>query len=158
MATREEIEFVWERLRGMNTARFFKMIGDGNAGVGAVLKLLYEADEPMTASAISEYMHVSSARVAVLLRKMDEQGLITRADDKNDARVIMISLSGDGRQKAVMIESRIFGEIAAVVDRVGMARLSEFIAISDEIRSVLSECTEDIIPAPAELRKESDLK
>ncbi len=139
MATRKDIEFVWERLKGLNNVRFFKVIGDGNAGFGAVLKLLYEAEAPLTAGNISEFMHVSSARVAVLLKKMSEQGLITRSGDKNDARVVMITLSPKGIEKAQEIEAKIFGEISAVVDRVGMDRICEFISISEEIRSVLSE-------------------
>ena len=52
----------------VNDAAGFAAIDAANAGLGAVLRLLYLADQPVTAGTISEKLHVSTARVAVLLK------------------------------------------------------------------------------------------
>lgn len=143
MATSREIEFVLDHLQRSHPERFFKTISEGNAGVGAVLKYLHDSPDSVTAGSISEYMQVSTARVAVLLRKMNAQGLITKREDANDARVMIVSISPKGEEKAEEMKSHLYHEIDTVIDRVGMNRIMEFITISDEIKQVIAESALD---------------
>lgn len=143
MATSKEIEFVLDHLQRSHPERFFKTISEGNAGVGAVLKYLHESHDPVTSGSISEYMQVSTARVAVLLRKMSAQGLITKHEDKNDARVMIVNISPKGEEKAEEMKSRLYQEISTVINEVGMERIMEFIKISDEIKNVIVEAEFD---------------
>lgn len=75
MATTEQIEYVMRELPKAHPANFFKVFNDANTGIGFALKLLYSAeDNRLSAGAISEAMGVSTARVAVMLKKNGEQG------------------------------------------------------------------------------------
>ncbi len=137
MATREQVELVWEHLQMAHPAAFFKTLSEGNAGISAVLRILYESPNDMTAGNISEFMHVSTARVAVLLKKLETQGLIVKDCDVNDARITIVRLSETGRQKVEQMREEVCAELGAVIDKVGMERMMEFIAISDEIKSAI---------------------
>ena len=81
MATPEQIASILSQLVALHPADCFKPIDAANAGLGAVLRLLYLADQPVTAGTISEKLHVSTARVAVLLKKLVEaaQGIMKAA-------------------------------------------------------------------------------
>ena len=70
MATPEQVASILSQLVALHPADCFKPIDAANAGLGAVLRLLYLADQPVTAGTISEKLHVSTARVAVLLKKL----------------------------------------------------------------------------------------
>ena len=85
MATPEQIASILSQLVALHPADCFKPIDAANAGLGAVLRLLYLADQPVTAGTISEKLHVSTARVAVLLKKLVAKGLVTKGRDPVDA-------------------------------------------------------------------------
>ena len=78
MATDKQILNMLKQMTSAHPAELFKHMDDTRAGIGAVLKLLYTADAPITAGMISERLNVSTARVAVVLKKMDAKGLFTK--------------------------------------------------------------------------------
>lgn len=80
---------------------------------------------------------VSTARVAVLLKKMAAKGLITKGHDPADARVTVVSLTEQGRESIREIEGELYRQTGLVIDRVGEERVLEFIAIAQEIQSAL---------------------
>ena len=98
MATPEQIASILSQLVALHPADCFKPIDAANAGLGAVLRLLYLADQPVTAGTISEKLHVSTARVAVLLKKLVAKGLVTKGRDPVDARVTVVALTPLGAQ------------------------------------------------------------
>lgn len=134
MATEAEIKVVFDRLQTSRPTVFFKMMSDGNAGIRAALKYLHLMREPVSTGSIGEYMQVSSARTAVLIHKMESQGLIIRTEDKNDARIAMVSLSKEGEKMATEFDEKLNRSIGYVIDSIGMDKMLQFIAISDEIR------------------------
>lgn len=143
MATVEQTELVLEQMQKLNPSAFFKTISEGNAGSGAVLRLLYNSQSSLTAGRISEYMKVSTARVAVLLRKMADKGLITKENDVYDARVTIVHLSDEGEKRFRQIHNEMYREMSAVIDRVGIERIMDFISIADEIESVIQNINDD---------------
>ena len=80
---------------------------------------------------------VSTARVAVLLKKMAAKRLITKGHDPADARVTVVSLTEQGRESIREIEGELYRQTGLVIDRVGEERVLEFIAIAQEIQSAL---------------------
>ena len=93
MATQEQIASILSQLVALHPADCFKPIDAANAGLGAVLRLLYLDDQPVTAGTIREKLHVSTARVAVLLKKLVAKGLVTKGRDPVDARVTVVALT-----------------------------------------------------------------
>ncbi len=140
MATKEQIEYIVRELPKAHPANFFKIFNDSNTGIGFAIKLLYAAeDNRLSAGAISEAMGVSTARVAVLLKKMEGKGLITRESDRTDARVTVVCLSETGKTVATQMQENMLGHISYVIDKVGMEKLKQFIALSVEVKAAMAE-------------------
>lgn len=143
MATAEQIKLLMELLREAGPADYFKTLDPRQMGMEAILHMLLESGETVTAGSISEEMNVSTARVAVLLRKMAEKGLVTKETDAVDARVTVVRLTEAGRKTAEEKRSMAFRQMGAVIDRVGMDRMLEFAAVLKEIKAVMKCPKED---------------
>ena len=139
MATREQIESLLVQLEKAPPSEHFQNIDKNTAGIRAILKYLSETDEKVTAGKISEKIKVSTARVAVLLKKMETKGLIEKEKDPEDGRIVVVKLSGHGRQTAETLRENMYSHIGEMIDKVGMERLLEFAAISYEIHSVMAK-------------------
>lgn len=136
MATQEEADLIFKRLKESSPICFFRRIDETNAGIGAVLHYLYDTGTPVTAGNVSERLDVSTARVAVLLKKMAAKGLIEKTSDKKDARITVVRLSEQGKETVVKIRRDMYRQINQVIDKVGMDRLLNFIEISAEIKAI----------------------
>lgn len=140
MATREEVERIAEEMVKAQPTNFLKVVNNANAGIGYVLKLLYAAENGcLTAGEISEAMGVSTARVAVLLKKTEKKGLIVRGSDSSDARVTVVRLSEEGKRAASEMKENMLRNISRVVDRVGLEKLRQFIALSVEVKNAMAD-------------------
>ena len=145
MATQEEIRKIITLLDESHPAKFMKKHNETNAGIGAVLNFLYDSDQPMTAGSISKFMNVSTARVAVLLRKMEARGFISRQSGKEDGRTVVVRLTAAGTETVLKLRENFYRDVGILIDTIGMERLIEYTTISKEIRAVLKGPPPDII-------------
>ena len=139
MATQEEIELICATLRQIHPAPVFKTLNETQVGIGAVIRLLDASRQTVTAGGIAECMGVSTARVAVLLKKMSAKGLIVRENLSTDGRVTVIRLSEAGKQTAIAMEKEVHTRLAQIIDHVGMNRMQEFLATLREITTLTQE-------------------
>lgn len=139
MATQTEIELLLKQLKKAPPSDLFKNIDKSAVGISAALQYLYETDEVVTAGKLSENIGVSTARVAVLLKKMTANGLIEKENDLSDARVVVVKLSEYGRETAKKIQENAYAQVAVMIDEIGMDRMLEFAEISQEIHAIMKE-------------------
>lgn len=139
MATQEQIEVLLNQLEKTPPSKQFNSIDKNTVGIRAILKYLNESDEMITAGKISKHMHVSTARVAVLLKKMVARGLIEKDNDPTDARVVIVKLSEHGVMTAEQAREDVCKQVGAMIDKVGMDKMKEFVSISNEIHSVMKD-------------------
>lgn len=142
MATKAQIEMVlgeFKKVHPPHPSGFLRRIDERQEGAGAVLCLLHESEDTITAGRISEVLGVSTARVAVLLKKMAAKGLIVKKRAPSDARVTMVTLTEEGKETVQRIEDEIFRQIGVVIDQVGEERILEFIAIAKEIQNAIAQ-------------------
>ncbi len=137
MATTEQIEVLMEQLKKAPPAECFQKFDMSTAGIRAILKILNETEGKVTAGDLSEYMKVSTARIAVLLKKMDAKGLIEKEHDLADGRVVVVKLSNQGRELADKFKENLYAHIGEMIDKIGMDRMLEFAAVSNEIQSLI---------------------
>lgn len=137
MATPEQIEKVMFTLSSSHPKDLFRAMDATQVGIGAVLRLLSESEETVTAGKIADFMNVSTARVAALLKKMEVKELILRESSADDARVTVVRLSSKGEDTAARIRENMLANISAVIDTVGMERILEFAEISKEIHEAM---------------------
>ena len=139
MATMEQIETLLEQLNEAPPSAHFQHLDKNTVGIQAILKYLSETDGKVTAGMISNVMKVSTARVAVLLKKMEAKGLIERVQDPSDKRIVVVKLTDEGRQTAEDFRENIYRTTGEMIDKVGMDRMLEFAAISKEIHSIMTK-------------------
>lgn len=139
MPTQAQVEQILGLLRESNPEDCFKKMNETSMGVGAVLMYLRKAQEPVSAGQISHGLNVSTARVAVLLKKMEGRELLVTGSSPTDARMRVVRLSQRGEKAAARLEEELYEQTAYLIERVGMERLIEFASISGEIQTVLSE-------------------
>lgn len=139
MAAPAEIEQVITLLQKSVPGNRYKEVNKTTKGIGAVLLFLSKTEAPVSAGQISQHMDVSTARVAVLLRKMEDKSLIVTGHSASDARVTTVAMTEHGRKVFAQMEAEFHHKIAYLIDRIGMQRLIEFTSISTEIQTVLSE-------------------
>lgn len=139
MANREYIVSVVKRLHEKPIEDTFRKFNDDNAGISCMLKYLEEVGRPVSAGEISGHMHVSTARVSVLLRKMSDRNFIIRENSSKDARRLMISLSGQGRAECLRRREEMVDIFGRIIDRIGEERMEEFISIANDIKTVMNE-------------------
>lgn len=137
MAQKEQIELVLSRMKQARPAEFFKCMDETQAGIGAVLRLLYESSGTVTAGKISDVLKVSTARVAVLLKKMSAKGLITKERGVLDARTTVVSLTPVGEQVIGELLDQLYRQVGLAIDTVGEQRLLDFIATAEELGNVI---------------------
>ena len=149
MASDGQIKWMFHKMAESHPIEVFKYMDEVKAGIGAVLRLLYEADEPLSAGTISSKLGISTARVAVLLKKMTQKGMITKQQSPNDARVTMVELTAAGRGNIERMKNELFAQMGLIIDKVGEERLKEYFEIGEEIRNIIkihdTHCLNDII-------------
>lgn len=141
MATKKQIDQIMARSVRLRPA---SMNQSGNSsfssnGMIGVLLLLYRSSEAVTAGQISEALHISSARVTALIKKMVDKDLIRKATGAVDARVTEIRLTDHGREVIETIQKERRAQLEAVIDQIGMERLLEYFEIADQISSIMSK-------------------
>ena len=99
--------------------------------------------EPITAGAISEKLGISTARVAVLLKKLEAKGTISRLRDPADARKTLVQLTDSGMEWIQETWKKICDQMGKMIDTIGEERLMEFIEVGIEIRKIMQELPED---------------
>ena len=137
MANRETVEMILKKMEGSNPVDFFKSVNELQMGIGAVLQILQKSQGVVTAGQISEEMGVSTARVAVLLKKMAAKGLITKEKGVMDGWVTIVRLTESGENIASKMRHEMWVQVEKIIDSIGEERVLEFIEISNEIRNIV---------------------
>ncbi|MDE5754952.1 MAG: MarR family transcriptional regulator [Oscillospiraceae bacterium] len=141
MAEEAEIQKFMHIMDQMHPVREFSKIDATKAGIGAVMRFLDESGQSVTAGEISDGIHVSTARVAVLLRKMEAKGLIIRKSHDRDARITMVCLTEDGEKIIRKMHQRMQKNVERMIDQIGAERLETAFTVMQEIRGILeSDC------------------
>lgn len=110
-----------------------------SAGIGCVMTFLKMSEGCVSSGAISRHMNVSTARVAVLLKNLEEKGLILRRKDGKDSRVTLVELTEAGIAYNKQREEAVLIFVDAVIDRVGYGRLREFLLAGSEINNAVRD-------------------
>ena len=137
MATQKQIETLLEALHKAPPSEQFQKIDTSSVGIRAILKYLSESSDHATAGEISKALGVSTARVAVLLKKMVGKGLLEKQSDPSDGRLVVVRLSRLGKDTADRLRHELYAQLGTLIDEIGMERMLEFAAISNEIHAVM---------------------
>ena len=144
MADNLQVEEVLAQFDKLHPEKMFGEINRRNAGCGALIKFLDESKSSVTAGEISRFMNVSTARVAVLLKKLEAKGLIVKETDPSDARVTAVRLSVKGRETAEAMRAEFYSQVGLLIDSIGIERLNDFAKTLAEIQTIVKRPDIDI--------------
>lgn len=137
MATKEQMAMLFTEMIDAHPVQVHQHMAETVSGIGAVLRFLYLKDAPVTAGQISEQLGISTARVAVLLKKMVAKNLISKTCDPVDGRVTIVQLTDHGRQVIQQIRDEMCAQMEQVLDVIGEQRLKEYIETGKEIQRIV---------------------
>ena len=107
-----------------------------------MLRLLYEAGRDVSSGEITEKMGVSTARVAVLVRKAVARGLVERNVDPVDARRTCIRLTDVGAAAVRRTMTEVEDVVGKIIDSLGLDEIERFVETSRRIKEIVTEKAE----------------
>lgn len=134
MATKKEIIVLVEKMKVAPPVYALSSLSDNTFGFRAVLQYLLDEEKSVSAKMIAEKMNISCARVAVLLTKMENKGLVEKKTDDSDSRKLSVSLTERGKESATKNRKLIYERIEMLIDYVGYERMNEFSNILEDIK------------------------
>ena len=137
MISEQDVIRLLSEFNSIKPLDFVQRIDVSSMGIGNVLGYLCESGREVSAGEISDYMEVSTARVAVLLKKMSDKGLITKQSDPHDKRKVMVSITPLGRTAFEEKKKEIILYAGAIVDHFGTEKLEDFIQSCREIKEIV---------------------
>lgn len=89
-------------------------------------------------------MNVSTARVSILINKLEVKGYVERKTVEDDARKTIISLTEEARVYHQALEDKMTEMFAGMIDYVGKDDLDAFINILEKITTFLHDYPLDL--------------
>ena len=109
--------------------------GTGRGAFRALAAL--EQQGPMRAGELAESLDIRAASLTEKLSRMEERGLITRGRDKDDTRIVMVSLTKKGEEELAKGRLRHQEISAKLQSALTDKEILEFSAISEKLISAL---------------------
>jgi len=100
----------------------------------AQLRLMYTIllDGEQSAGELAEKMSVRPPTMTGLTNRLIKQKLIRRLPDPNDRRIVKVDLTAEGRRVISQIETASRAYLARIFNQLGVAKVTELIALLDE--------------------------
>ena len=139
MSKREDAQVLMEELYSCAPRFFYSKIETIQRGFGFVLNYLEQADGEVNAGDLSKKLNVSTARIAVLLKKMEQNGWITRHASQEDARRIIVEITPAGIALVDEMREQTLQKIELLLDQISREDLETYIRISNQIKAIINE-------------------
>ena len=139
MSTRKDAQEFMEKLYSSIPRFFYSEQETTQRGFGFVLSYLEQADSEVNAGDLSKKLNVSTARIAALLKKMEQSGLITRRTSPKDARRTVVEITPSGIALVDGMREQTLHKIELLLAQVSKKDLETYIRISHQIKKVMDE-------------------
>lgn len=116
---------------------FFRQVDDCNRGLFMIMRMLFDAEQPVLAGEISEKLELSTARVATALKTLESRGNIVRHAAESDRRKVEVSLTEQGKKALSRATDELFSLIGFMIEQVGEKDIWEFLRITGEMTDAL---------------------
>lgn len=104
-------------------------------------RIIYEiySGKSVQASQIMTAMNIDKSYLSRLLKKLERDGLITRASSGNDARAMLISLTEKGMQEFTMLNKASDQQISDLIINLNSTDQQELVAHMNAIMNILKK-------------------
>ena len=140
----EEIKKIFKRLENFRSNNFPKVFDMKKEGVRHALMFIFEENKKVTPGDISKKLGVSTARVAVIIRRLQEKGLIRKERDAKDGRKADIALTDEGKECVKKMKEKFVSDSVKIIETVGVERVNTFLDIAEEIKKAACDLRENV--------------
>lgn len=139
MSTRKDAQEFMEKLYTSIPRFFYSELETTQRGFGFVLSYLEQTDSEVNAGDLSKKLNVSTARIAALLKKMEQSGLVTRHTSPKDARRTVVEITPSGIALVDGMREQTLHRMELLLAQVSKEDLETYIRISRQIKKVMDE-------------------
>lgn len=116
----------------MNISEYTKM-ADANRGEGILLSYLVHHSNEATPIELSEALNVSTARIAVLLNKMERKKLVVRQKHPDNNKNIIVKLLPNGKKLHEEQENMFNETVVSFFETLGQERAALYVELQSEM-------------------------
>ena len=85
---------------------------------------------------LSRELSVSTARIAAMLRDMEEKGWIVRREDAEDNRHTLVLLTDEGREEILRRREQTLSELAGALEKLGREDAEELLRLLTRLNEI----------------------
>lgn len=108
-------------------------------GLPAVMRILFEQDHPISPGELAQRTQVTDARIANVLRVLEERDLIERKASQSDRRRVEVSLTPKGRKMAKERRQKGTRLLVSFLERLGYDDTEELVRLLRRIVELMNE-------------------
>ena len=132
MTFAEEAEQEFMRLMIQNHNSTFSRLEKSNQGESKVIKFLDRVNQPTSPKQLADALHLSSARIAVVLGNLEKKGQVVREIDQEDRRRIHVTLTQSGKKVAKTQKKQMRDKVIQVFEQMGEQDTKQFIGLVEK--------------------------
>lgn len=138
MATPEQIDSIINRIIqiGPHPPAPFHDVQDFHEGSRALMTILSKSDKPMSSRSVQKYFPVSAARIAVLVRSLENKGYLERMPDPQDGRSFLLVLTDEGKEFIEETKQKARDLTEQAIDAVGYKRMIDCLNTLEDLKTV----------------------
>lgn len=139
MSTRKDAQEFLKELYSSIPRSFYNKLETTQRGIGFVLNYLEHSDGEVIAGDLSKNLNVSTARIAAMLKRMEQSGLVTRHSSLEDARRTVVEITPAGIALVDEMREQTLKRVESLLDKIGKEDLDTYIRISHQIREIMED-------------------
>jgi DNA-binding MarR family transcriptional regulator len=120
-----------------------QMMNESMRGEAYVLQYIANHDGDVVPGDISDAMSVSTARMATVLKGMENKGWISRHFDTRDKRRTILTLTQNGEEQADQCRTRLLHATAKMLEYLGENDAKEYIRILRRLSESNFKCLDE---------------
>ncbi len=138
----KKISEFFEKFMSSSKCSFDRFFDGFNKGELGALGFLSKNKE-VNSKDLSEFLEVSTARVASILNSLENKKLIVRENDVDDKRKTLVNITDDGEKLTHEMKDEISKRIKYVVKEIGTEKFEEYLDLTVQISEILKKYEED---------------
>jgi len=142
LSLKEKAHYILKDMQKSKTSDILNKINFNEKGMKFIL-LYLEEHKKISSNLLSEKMNISRARVAVLLTKLKNKGLINKTVSESDARIDIITLTDNGINEIQKMKETVISNLENLITEVGFEEIVKFLEISRKINAAFNKFKEE---------------
>ena len=128
-----------DKINKVDPFDFLNLIDKNGQGMNSILSYLKTKKENVTAGELAIQLNVSTARIAVLLKKLEKCNMIVKKISPLDARVTIVEITEIGEKHIEEETNKSISIMQKILKKVDPKEIEEFIRLATKIKNSIQE-------------------